>query len=73
MQGLEDSKDFEVFQYDGITIAGKPMLIHQKLFKSFLLYYKQQTLWEEEGPSEAEVMGWTPEEFKDIPYHKSMS
>jgi hypothetical protein len=64
MHGLEDSKDFEVFQDDGITIAGKPMLIHQKLLKSFLLYYKRQTLWEEEGPSEAEVVCWTPEEFK---------
>jgi hypothetical protein len=40
------------------------MLIHQKLFQSFLLYYKRQTLWDEEGPSEAEVMSWTPEEFK---------
>jgi hypothetical protein len=40
------------------------MLIHQKLFQSFLLYYKRQTLWEEEGPSEAKVMCWTPEEFK---------
>jgi hypothetical protein len=40
------------------------MLIHQKLFQSFLLYYKRQTLWEGEGPSEAEVMCWTPEEFK---------
>jgi hypothetical protein len=64
MHGLEDSKDFEVFQADGFTPLGKPMLIHQKLFKSFLLYYKRQTLWEEEGPSEAEVMCWTPEEFK---------
>jgi hypothetical protein len=25
MHGLEDSKDFEIFQDDGITIAGKPM------------------------------------------------
>jgi hypothetical protein len=40
------------------------MLIHQKLFQSLLLHYKRQTLWEEEGPSEAEVMCWTPEEFK---------
>jgi hypothetical protein len=40
------------------------MLIHQKLFQSFLLYYKRQRLWEEGGPSEAEVMCWTPEEFK---------
>jgi hypothetical protein len=38
MHGLEDSKDFEVFQDDGFTTLGKPMLIHQKLFKSFLLY-----------------------------------
>jgi hypothetical protein len=64
MHGLEDSKSFEVFRDDGITTLGKPILIHQKLFQSFLLYYKQQTLWEEEGPSEAEVMCWTPEEFK---------
>jgi hypothetical protein len=64
MHGLEDSKDFEVFRDDRFTTLGKPILIHQKLFKSFLLYYKWQTLWEEEGPSEAEVMCWTPEEFE---------
>jgi hypothetical protein len=64
MHGLEDSKDFDVFQDDGFATLGKPMLIHQKLIKSFLLYSKRQTLWEEEGPSEAEVMCWTPEEFK---------
>jgi hypothetical protein len=64
MHGLEDSKEFETFQDDGFTPLGKPMLIHQNLFKSFLLYYKRQTLWEEEDPSEAEVMCWTPEEFK---------
>jgi hypothetical protein len=40
MHGLEDSKDFEVVQDDGFTTLGRPMLIHQKLFKSFLLYYK---------------------------------
>jgi ribosomal protein S24E len=40
MHGLEDSKSFEVFRDDEITIDGKPMLIHQKLFQSFLLYYK---------------------------------
>jgi hypothetical protein len=64
MHGLEDSKGLEVCRDDGITIARKPMLIHQKLFQSFLLYYKRQTLWDEEGPSEAEVMCWIPEEFK---------
>jgi hypothetical protein len=37
MHSLEDSKDFEVFRD-----AGKPMLIHQNLFKSFLLYYKRR-------------------------------
>jgi hypothetical protein len=40
------------------------MLIHQKLFHYFLLYYKWQTLQGEEGLSEAEVTCWTPEEFK---------
>jgi hypothetical protein len=64
MHGLEDSKSFEVFRDDGISTLGKTMLIHQKLFQSFLLYYKRQTLWEEEDPSEAEVMCWNPEEFK---------
>jgi hypothetical protein len=53
MHGLEDSKGFGVFRDDGITISGKLMLIHQKLFQSFLLYYKRQPLREEEGPSEA--------------------
>jgi hypothetical protein len=40
MHGLEYFNGFEVFQDDRKTIAGKPMLIHQKLFQSFLLYYK---------------------------------
>jgi hypothetical protein len=50
------------------------MLIHQKRFQSFLLYYKQQTLvWEEEGLSEAEVMCCTPEEFKTYLTTKGIS
>jgi hypothetical protein len=62
MCGLDDSKEFEVFRDDGFTTLGKPMLI--QLFKSFLFSYKQHTIWEEEGPTEAAVMCWTPEEFK---------
>jgi hypothetical protein len=50
MHGLEDSKEFEVFCDDGITIAGKPMLIHQKLFKSFLLFSNGRNYGKEKAP-----------------------
>jgi hypothetical protein len=69
MHGFDDAKDFEVVKDDGFTPLGKPMLFHQRVFKSFLLYYKHKTLWEEEGPTEDEVMCWTPEEF--TAYHTS--
>jgi hypothetical protein len=64
MHGFDDAKDFEVVKDDGFTPLGKLKLLYQRMFKSFLLYYKIKNLWEEEGPTEDEVMCWTPEEFK---------
>ena len=40
--GLDEVKDFHTVKADGITYAAKPMLIHLRLFKCFLLYYKRQ-------------------------------
>jgi hypothetical protein len=50
-------------------MKGKPMIIHQKKLRAFLLFYKRKTLWEEEGPTEGDVLGWTLHEFN--PYCKS--
>jgi hypothetical protein len=49
-------KEFEVFQDYGLKKAGKLMLLDQTLCKSFLLFYKCKTFWEEEGPLEDELM-----------------
>ena len=40
--GLDEVKDFHTVKDDGITYAAKPMLVHLRLFKCFLLYYKRQ-------------------------------
>jgi hypothetical protein len=40
--GLDEVKDFHTVRDDGITYSAKPMLIHLRLFKCFLLYYKRQ-------------------------------
>jgi hypothetical protein len=59
MTVLDEIKDFATFRDNGITYEGKPMIIHQKKLRAFLLFYKQKTLWEEEGPTEDDVLGWT--------------
>jgi hypothetical protein len=46
------------------------MIIHQKKLRAFLLVYKWKTLWEEEGPTDDDVLGWTLHEFNA--YCKSM-
>jgi hypothetical protein len=38
------------------------MLIHLCRFKEFLLYYKSKTCWGE-GPTEDDVMLWTPKDL----------
>jgi hypothetical protein len=63
MTALDEIKDFATFRDNGITYEGKPMIIHQKKLRAFLLFYKLKTLWEEEGPTEDDVLGWTLREF----------
>jgi hypothetical protein len=40
--GLDEVKDFHTVRDDGIKYSAKLMLIHLRLFKCFLLYYKRQ-------------------------------
>jgi hypothetical protein len=40
--GLDEVKDFHVVRDYGFRYSAKPMLIHLRLFKCFLLYYKRQ-------------------------------
>jgi hypothetical protein len=63
MTALDEIKDFATFRDNGITYEGKPMIIHQKNLRTFLLFYKGKTLWEEEGPTEDDVLGWMLCEF----------
>jgi hypothetical protein len=64
MTKLDEIKDFKTYHDDGFTICdGGPMIIHQKKLQAFLLFYKWKMLWEEEGPTEDEVLEWTPCEF----------
>jgi hypothetical protein len=39
------------------------MYAHFRTFKSFLLYYKSKTCWGE-GPTDDDMMNWTPKDFK---------
>jgi hypothetical protein len=63
MTVLDEIKDVATFRGNGITYEGKPMIIHQKKLKAFLLIYKWKTLWEEEGPTEDDLQGQTLREF----------
>jgi hypothetical protein len=40
--GLDEVKDFYTVKDDGFTFSAKPMTIHLRLFKCFLLYYKRR-------------------------------
>jgi hypothetical protein len=44
MTALDEIKDFATFRENGITYEGKPMIIHQKKLRAFLLFYKQKIL-----------------------------
>jgi hypothetical protein len=63
MTALDEIKDFATFRDNGITYEGKPMIIHQKKLRAFLLLYKRKMLWEEEGPTEDDALGWNLCEF----------
>jgi hypothetical protein len=54
--------EFFTVRDDGITFEDTPMLIHRRRFKALLLYYKSKTCWGD-GPTEDEVMLWTPKYF----------
>jgi hypothetical protein len=40
MTALDEIKDFATFRDNGIIYEGKPMIIHQKKLREFLLFYK---------------------------------
>jgi hypothetical protein len=61
--GLEDIDEFFTVKNDGLTFGAAPMYTHLCSFKSFLLYYKSKTCWGE-GPTDDDVMNWTPKDFK---------
>jgi hypothetical protein len=54
--------NFFTVQKDGFTFEDTPMLVHLQKFKAFLLYYKSKTCWGD-GPTEDNVMLWTPKDF----------
>jgi hypothetical protein len=62
MVELEEVDEFYTGRDDGLTFELSPMLIHLHRFKAFLLYYKSKTCWGD-GPTEDNVMLWTPEYF----------
>ena len=41
--GIDEVKDFYTVKDDGMTFEAKPMLIHVRLFKAFLLFYKRKS------------------------------
>jgi hypothetical protein len=66
---LDEIKDFVTFRDKGITYERKTYDNSSKKLRTFLLFYKRKTLWEEEGPTEDDVLGWTLHEFNA--YYKS--
>jgi hypothetical protein len=60
---LDEVNEFFTVGKDGFTFEDTPMLAHLRIFKSFLLYYKSKTFWGE-GPTDGDVMNWTPKDFK---------
>jgi hypothetical protein len=60
---LDEIKDFATFRDNGITHEWKPMITQHNKLRAFLLFCKRKTLWEEEGPTEDDVLGWTLHEF----------
>jgi hypothetical protein len=63
MTKLDEIKEFKMYHNDGFTCERVTMIIHQKNLRDFLLFCKWKTLWEEEGPTEYEVLEWNPREF----------
>jgi hypothetical protein len=60
--GFDEVGEFFTDRDDGITFEDTPMLIHLRRFKALLLYYKSKTCWGD-GPTEDDVMLWTPKYF----------
>ena len=63
--GVNEVKDFHTVRGDGITFAAKPMLIHLRLFKCFLLYYKRRCRELYTTLSEEDVMYFTRTHFEE--------
>jgi hypothetical protein len=50
MHWFDNAKDFEAIKDDGFTLLGKPMLLHQRMFKSFLLITSIRPYWKKKDP-----------------------
>jgi hypothetical protein len=61
--GLEEVDEFFTVKDNGITFDSTPMLVHLRRLKAFLAYYKSKTCWGE-GPTEDDLMQWTPKYFE---------
>jgi hypothetical protein len=55
--------NFFTVKDDGVTFDSTPMLVHLCKFKAFLVYYESKTCWGE-GPTEEDLMKWTPKDFE---------
>jgi hypothetical protein len=53
---VDEVKDFHTVRDDGITFEAKPMLVHLRVFKAFLLYYKRRSREHPIPLSEAHVL-----------------
>jgi hypothetical protein len=68
--GFEEVGEFFTVRDDGITLDDTLMLIHLHMFKAFLFYYKSKTCCDD-GPTEDDVMLWTPKDFSQYCYAKA--
>ena len=63
--GVDEVKDFYTVRNDGVTFEAKPMMIHLRIFKCFLLYYKRKSRVAGNAFTEDEVLSLSRVEFHD--------
>jgi hypothetical protein len=66
--GFDEVEKFYTVRDDGFTFEVTPMLVHIRIFKAFLLYYRSKMCWGE-GPTDDDVMRWIPIDF--LEYYSS--
>jgi len=62
--GIDEVKDFYTTRSDG-SFEAKPMMIHIRMLKCFLLYYKRKGRELSSTLTEDDVLSWTKTEFYD--------